>query len=112
LITIANESKVCRSIKSIVVGKAKVMSFEDIVKARTDRAAKDIMKGKGKRGRKRKALEAGEQELEPDVAHAAKQVKNGRGKRSRKRNSAVPQAHEPEPEPELARMTAPVAWMY
>ncbi|KFZ24290.1 hypothetical protein V502_01230 [Pseudogymnoascus sp. VKM F-4520 (FW-2644)] len=113
LITIANESKVRRSTKSIVVGKAKVMSYEDIVKARADRAAKDIMKGKGKRGRKRKALEACEQELEPEVAHAAKEVKNGNGKRSGKRKSAVPEADEPEPEPqpELARMTAPVARM-
>ena len=34
------------------------MSYKDIVKAQADRAAKDVMKGKGKRGRKRKALEA------------------------------------------------------
>ncbi|OBT59961.1 hypothetical protein VE03_10605, partial [Pseudogymnoascus sp. 23342-1-I1] len=63
------------------------------------------------RSRKRKALEAGEQELEPEVAHAAKEVKNGKGKGSRKLKSAVPEADEPEPEPqlELARMTAPVA---
>ena len=58
LITIANESKVRCLTKSIVVGKAKVMSYKDIVKAQADRAAKDVMKGKGKRGRKRKALEA------------------------------------------------------
>ena len=86
------------------------MSYEDIVKARADRAAKDIIKGKGKRGRKRKAPEAGEQELEPEVAHA-KEVKNGNGKRSVKRKRAVPEAGEPEPQPELARMTAPVARM-
>lgn len=60
----------------------------------------------GKRGRKRNALEAGEQELEPEVAHTAK------GQRGRKRKSAVLEADVPEPEPELARMTAPVARMY
>ncbi|KFZ12567.1 hypothetical protein V501_04152 [Pseudogymnoascus sp. VKM F-4519 (FW-2642)] len=112
LITIANESKVRRSTKSTVVGKAKVMSYEDIVKARADRAVRDIIKVKGKRGRKRKAVEAGGQELEPEVAHAAKEVKNGKGKRRQKRKSAVPEADEPEPEPELARMTAPVARMH
>ncbi|KFZ22973.1 hypothetical protein V502_02552 [Pseudogymnoascus sp. VKM F-4520 (FW-2644)] len=113
LTIISNEVKVRRSTRSTVVGTARVMSYEDIVKARADRAEKDIIKGKGKRGRKRKALEAGEQDLEPEVAHAAKEVKNGKGKGSRKRKSAVPEADEPEPEPEpeLARMTAPVARM-
>ena len=54
--------------------------------------------------RKCKALEAGEQELAPEVAHAAKEVKNGKGQRGRKRKSAVLEADVPEPEPELARM--------
>ncbi|KAF4626224.1 hypothetical protein G7Y89_g11935 [Cudoniella acicularis] len=47
--------------------KAKVMSYEDIEEARAKRAAKEVIKGKGKRGRKRKsaALEADEPELEP-----------------------------------------------
>jgi hypothetical protein len=55
-----NEAKVRRSTRSVVLGKAKVMSFEDIEVARAARAAKDAIKGKGKRGRKRKsaALEA------------------------------------------------------
>lgn len=64
LTIISNEVKVRRSTRSTVVGTARVMSYEDIVKARADRAEKDIIKGKGKRGRKRKALEAGEQDLE------------------------------------------------
>ena len=44
------------------------MSYEDIEEARAKRAAKEVIKGKGKRGRKRKsaALEAGEPE--PEVA--------------------------------------------
>jgi hypothetical protein len=73
-----NEAKVRRSTKSVVLGKAKVMSFEDIEVARATRAAKEVIKGKGKRGRKRKsaALEVDEPEpeAEPEVAHAAKEV--------------------------------------
>lgn len=61
-----NEAKVRRSTKSVVLGKAKVMSYEDIEEARAKRAAKEIMKGRAKRGRKRKssALETDEPELQ------------------------------------------------
>ena len=77
LIRMNNEAKVRRSTRSVVLGKAKVMSFEDIEVARAARASKDeVIKGKGKRGRKRKsaALEADEPEAEaePEVAHTAK----------------------------------------
>jgi hypothetical protein len=88
LISMNNEAKVRRSTRSIVLGKAKVMSFKDIEVARAARAAKDVIKGKGKRGRKRKnaALETDEPEgdkpeadeeepePEPEVARAAKEV--------------------------------------
>jgi len=88
-----NEAKVRRSTRSVVLGKAKVMSYEDIEEARAKRAAKEVIKGKGKRGWKRKsaALEADEPETEaePEVARAAKEVINGRGKRGRKRKSAA-----------------------
>jgi len=95
-----NEAKVRRSTRSVVLGKAKVMSFEDIEVARAARAAKEVIKGQGKRGRKRKsaALETGE----PEVARAAKEAIKGRGKRGRKRKSAAQEADEPEPEPEVA----------
>jgi len=61
--TINNEAKVRRSTKSLVLGKAKVMSYKDLEEARAKRADKEATKeakGKGKRGRKRKsaALEA------------------------------------------------------
>jgi hypothetical protein len=61
--TINNEAKVRRSTKSLVLGKAKVMSYEDLEEARAkcaDKEAAKEAKGKGKRGRKRKsaALEA------------------------------------------------------
>jgi hypothetical protein len=84
LTKINNKVKVRRLTRLIVLGKAKVISFEDIEVARAACAAKEVIKGKGKRGRKRKstALEAEESE-----------------------------ADEPEPEPEVARMIdAPVLW--
>jgi hypothetical protein len=123
-----NEAKVRRSTKSVVLGKAKVMSFEDIEKARATRAAKEVIKGKGKRGRKRKraALEPQaepepEGETEPEAAYVAKEVITGKRKRGRKRKSAVQEADEPEIEQEVAWMIetpepalwrAPVARMY
>jgi hypothetical protein len=84
-----NEAKVRRSTKSIVLGKAKAMSFKDIEVARVARTTKEVIKGKGKRGRKRKSttVEADEPELdsEPEVARIAEEVINGRGKRGQKR---------------------------
>jgi hypothetical protein len=87
------------------------MSFTDIEVARAARAAKEVIKGKGKRGRKRKsaAVEADEPELdsEPEVARAAEEVINGRGKRGRKRTTQKAD----EPELEVARMIdALVLW--
>ena len=63
-----NEAKVRRSTRSIVLGKAKVMSFEDIEVAQATRAAKEVIKGKGKRGRKRKSAAQEADEPEPEVA--------------------------------------------
>jgi len=110
-----NKAKVCRLTKSIVLEKAKVISFKDIEVARIARAAKEVIKGKGKCGRKRKraALEADELEIKPkkaklEVARAAKEAINSRGKRGRKRKSAALEADnlelELELEPEVAQM--------
>jgi len=95
------------------------MSFEDTEVARAACAAKEVIKGKGKRGRRRKsaALEADEleaaataeraeaaeateieAELEPEVAHAATEVIKDKGKRGQKRKSTAQQPDEPEPE--------------
>jgi hypothetical protein len=64
-----NEAKVRRSTKSVVLGKVKVMSYEDIEEARAKRAAKEATAGKGKRGRKRKSPpEAGAPEPKAKVA--------------------------------------------
>lgn len=56
LLQINREAKTRRSTKSVVLGKAKVMSFEDLEEARAKRAAKEqALAGKPKRGRKRKS---------------------------------------------------------
>jgi len=117
-----NEAKVRRSTRSVVLGKAKVMSFEDIKEARAKRAAKDAVKSKGKRGRKRKNTEpkASEAELEPEVelevVRGTKEVENGQRSCVRRRRSAAPVAEEaeaePEPQLEPVPWRAPVARMY
>jgi len=51
-----NESNCRRSTRSTVVGKAKVMSYEDIVEAQIKRDAKEAAAVKAKRGPKRKSF--------------------------------------------------------
>jgi hypothetical protein len=95
LTTINNEAKVRRSTKSLVLGKAKVMSYEDLEEARAKRVVKDAVKeakGKGERGRKRKSSPP---ELEEDTAKTAR--------RGRKRKSAELEA--PESANKMARMS-------
>lgn len=70
LITIDNEAKVRRSTESVVLGKAKVISYNDLVAKRAEREAKEQNKAKGKRkrGRKRKSPEeAGGQSQRPKL---------------------------------------------
>jgi hypothetical protein len=59
----------------LVLGRAKVISYEDLEKARAKRVVKDAAKeakGKGKRGRKRKSgtpeAEAEAEEPEPELS--------------------------------------------
>jgi len=109
------------------------MSFEDIVAARAARTANDVVKGKGKRGRKRKIvmpdegkpksnpelelelepesepeLETG-LEPEPEVPRTAKMAGKSTGKRARKRKG-IANAHqlEPTPEPEPVSQLAQI----
>jgi hypothetical protein len=97
LIRMNNEAKARRSTRSVVLGKAKVMSFEDIEVARAARAAKEVAKGKGKRGRKRKsaALETDGQDPESVLACAAQDADEA----------------EPEAAPMFEGQRAPVAYM-
>ena len=56
LLKVNNEAKVRRSTKSLVLGTAKVMGYEELRDARAKRAeteAAEATKAKGKRGRKR-----------------------------------------------------------
>jgi hypothetical protein len=95
LTTINNEAKVRRSTKSLVLGKAKVMSYEDLEEARAKRVVKEstrAAKGKGKRGRKSKSSPP---EPEEDTIETAR--------RERKRKTAELEA--PEPTNKMARMS-------
>ena len=68
LFEINNEAKVRRSARSVVLGKAKVMSFEDLGEARAKRDAKEkAIASKGKRGRKRKSPALEEAEADPSA---------------------------------------------
>jgi hypothetical protein len=68
LLTVNNEAKVRRSTKSLVLGKAKVMGYDELIEAREKRAKKDAAqkaKGKGKRGRKRTSAAVEDDTAEP-----------------------------------------------
>jgi hypothetical protein len=96
---INKEAKVRRSTRSLVLGKAKVMSYEDLEVARENRAAKDKVtagKGNGKGSRKRKCAAP-----EADVAEpSAKVVRTSTVRKATKdKDSVVP-------------WMAPVARMY
>jgi hypothetical protein len=74
LAKINGEAKVRRATRSVVLGKAKVMSYEDLEEARAKRAAKEkavAERGKAKRGRKREAAQKDLVELEP-ITQAAR----------------------------------------
>jgi hypothetical protein len=94
LAQINNEAKVRRSTKSDILGTARVMSYEDLVKAREERAEKDAAKeakkaaqetdkaaGKGKRGRKRK-IAGDAQEPEEKVPRVSDAQEAGPSQRS------------------------------
>jgi hypothetical protein len=115
-----NESNIRKSTKSTVVGKAKVMSYEDLGKAKAARAAKEEAKataGKGKRGRKRKSPASETDTPESGKSASKEQAIAGKGKRGRKRKSP-PEAGASEPKAKVARMSeasepgkAPVVWV-
>jgi hypothetical protein len=99
LITINNEAKVRRSTKSVILGKAKVMSYEDLEEARAKRAEKEAAKeakGKGKRGRKPK-----------DGVSEAEDASADKENRGRKRKSTALEADAPEPKAKKARISEP-----
>jgi hypothetical protein len=105
LIRINNKTKIRRSTKLIVLGKTKIINFEDIEVARVAYAAKEVIKGKRKHNRKRKntaleldKLEPDELEPEPEITRATKEIIKGRGKHGRKHKSTTQEADKLEPE--------------
>jgi hypothetical protein len=117
LITINNEAKVRRSTKSVILGKAKVMSYEDLREAREKRDAKDKAKataGKGKRGRKPKSAAPGAEDVTADktVVGSAKvlQTEPDAPESAKAKVARVSEASEPVMA-SVAQMIAPVAQM-
>ncbi|KAF4631505.1 hypothetical protein G7Y89_g6620 [Cudoniella acicularis] len=83
--------------QGLVLGKAKVMSYEDLQEARAKRTRKEAAKGvksKGRRGQKRKSATPEVEEATADTA-----------RRGRKRKSAVLEAEAPEPKAKVARIS-------
>jgi hypothetical protein len=124
LTTINNEAKVRRSTKSLVLGKAKVMSYEDLEEARAKRVVKEATraaKGKGKRGRKRKSDTLEAEEDTAETARRGRKRKSGTleadegdadtARRSRKRKSATQEPPEPSSKVARATVTASVVQM-
>lgn len=120
LYDINNEAKVRRSTRSLVIGKAKVMKWEDLERVRAERVAKNKAaseKVKGKRGRKRKvpapeadsSIEA-EVETQADAQEADSSVPTLREKKKAKRSRV--QQPQPQLEPESGSWRVPVALMY
>ncbi|KAF2621819.1 hypothetical protein BU25DRAFT_495530 [Macroventuria anomochaeta] len=71
LLTINNEANVRRSTKSLVLGKTKVMGYEERKVAREKRVEKDAaqkVKGKGKRGQNRTSAVLEADAAEPSFA--------------------------------------------
>jgi hypothetical protein len=66
-----NEAKTRRTTKALVLGKAKVMSYEDLEYARAKRATIEQTVGKKKRGKKRtvQAIETDALEIDPFLLH-------------------------------------------
>lgn len=94
LTNINDEGKVRRSTKSGILGKARVMSYEDLEKARAERALKEAAKETKKAAKEAKQ---GSKEVKK-VATACK------GKGGRKRQGPE-EAGAPEPKAKVARMS-------
>jgi hypothetical protein len=110
LAEINNEAKPRRAAKSDVLGTARVMSYEDLEKARSERAAKEVAKEAKKAAKEAKKAAS--------VAPAAEEATSSKAQRGRKRKNVV-EADAPEPKAKVARMsgtqvagdeTTPIPW--
>jgi len=95
LTKINNEAKVRRATKAEILGRAKVMSYEDLEKSRAERDAKEKAKAKGKGKRSRKPKSSAP-EAEESIAV--------REKCGQKRKNAASEVDLPEPKIKVARM--------
>lgn len=92
LAEINNEAKVRRAAKSNIIGTARVICYEDLENARTERAAKESKKEAATAARKAKKAKK-----VSSATPTAEKTSAGEGKRSRKRKrSADADAHEPQ----------------
>jgi hypothetical protein len=92
LTTINNEGKIRRTTKSEILGKARVMSYEDLEKARAERAVKELKKA------------AKEAKKVASATTEGVEASAGKGRRGRKRNSSE-EAGTPEPKAKITRIS-------
>ena len=114
LTSINNEAKVRRSTKSVVLGKAKVMSYEDIEEARAKRAAKEVItdkKGKSGRERKKATSEGGVTELDSKVVRMTEVLEPEVAQMTEVQPEVTQMTVVPEPEMIQITWRAPVARM-
>jgi hypothetical protein len=104
LLSVNNEAKVRRSTKSLVLGKAKVMSYEDLIVKRIEREAKEQAKakGKGKRGRKRKSPPPESDRPEIDAPEREAQEPSKRKRGQKRKSPPETEAGMPEPRTKVA----------
>ena len=93
LAEIKNEAKPRRSTKSGILGTARVMSYEDLEKAREERAAKEAEKEAKKAEKEAKK-----------AAKEAEQAASGKSRRGRKRKSP-PEGDAAQPKAKTARVS-------
>jgi hypothetical protein len=91
LIQIDNESQVRRSTRSEVIGTARVMSYEDLEKARAERAAKRAAT-EAKKAEKQAKKAVKEAQKSAAATPAAEEAEAGKRKRGRKRKTAPSEA--------------------
>ncbi|KAF2688993.1 hypothetical protein K458DRAFT_273005, partial [Lentithecium fluviatile CBS 122367] len=99
LTKINDESKARRAAKSTILGKAKVMTWEDLEKARAEHAVKEAAKAE-KKARKT-ARET--KKIAKGIVQAGDSTE-GRGKRGRKRTAAMAGTDPSEPMAKVARI--------
>lgn len=88
---ISNEAKARRATKSKILGKARVMSYEDLEQARVARAAKDAKKQASKKTRKSKKAEKElTAETKAEQTSTGKRKRGGNGKSNMEEGTAEP----------------------